>query len=222
VEIDISDPQTLTRLTQMPPLDPPLSAALQQRLDVQTRAACLPDGTLSALHPMLQVTTLAALAGRWDDLHLEFGQDVVLLGMAHSDGRAVFALETAEEQLTAIIPDDAMEIAPTIEKGLEQLERNEMGPILRKTAAAWSESDIVALEHYEDWCDCVSDEQERSYMHKLVQARNGTMAERLAALHADGHNVFAAVGALHMTGPDGLPALLQAMGFEVQRLVPSE
>ena len=222
VELDVSDPQSLSSLTQAPPLDPPLPAALQQRLDVQVRAACLPDGSLSTLHPMLQVTTLTALAARWDDLHLEFGQDVVLLEMAHSDGREVVALEKAQEQLAAIVPDDARDIAPEIEKSLAQLESNEMRPILRKTAAAWSESDIDVLERYEDWCNCVRDEQERRYMHKLVQARNRTMAERFAALHADGHKVFAAVGALHMTGPDGLPALLKAMGFEVQRLVPAE
>jgi uncharacterized protein YbaP (TraB family) len=222
VEVDVSDPQTMSLLTKAPPLDPPLSAALQQRLDVQVRAACLPDETLSGLHPLLQVSTLEALAGRWDDMHLEFGQDVVLLGMAHSDGRAVVALETVEEQLAALIPNDAREIEPTIEKSLAQLERNEIIPMLRKTAAAWSESDIVTLERYEDWCNCVGDEQERSYMDNLVKARNRTMAGRFAALHADGHKVFAAVGALHMVGPDGLPSLLQAMGFEVQRLVPAE
>lgn len=182
VELDISDPQALSPLTQMAPLDPPLSAALQQRLDEQIRAACLPEGTLSGMHPLLQVTTLEALAGRWDDLYLEFGQEVVLLGMAHSDGRSVAALETAEEQLAAIIPSDAGDIVPTIEKILAQFEGNEIVPILHKTAAAWSESDIVVLEHYEDWCNCVHDDQERSYMRNLVQERNrvGQTVRRIA------------------------------------------
>ena len=122
----------------------------------------------------------------------------------------------------AIMPSDARDIVPTIDKILAQFEGNEIVPILHKTAAAWSESDIVALEHYEDWCNCVNDDQERSYMRNLVQERNRIMAKRFAALHADGHKVFVAVGALHMVGPDGLPSLLRAMGFEVQRVVPAE
>jgi len=34
--------------------------------------------------------------------------------------------------------------------------------------------------------------------------------------------VLVAVGALHMIGPTGLPALLKKMGFTVERLVPAE
>lgn len=222
VELDISDPQTLSLLMQAPTLDPPLSAALQQRLNAQVRAACLPDETLSALHPLLQMTTLAALVGRWDDLHIEFGQEIVLLGVAHSGGRVVVALETPQEQLAALIPNDRQEVLQAIEDSLMQFERNEIRPVLRQTAVAWSESDIATLERYENWCNCVGDERARRYMHNLVQGRNRTMAERVSALHANGHKVFAAVGALHMVGPDGLPSLLRAMGFEVQRLLPAE
>lgn len=222
VELDISDPQTLGALAQVPPLDPPLPEPLHQRVDELASAACLPDGTLTGQHPILQVTTLAVLAGRWDDLHVEFGQEAVFLGMAHAGGRAVVALETPQEQLAALIPNDAREVRRVIEDSLGQFERDEVRPMLRKTATAWSESDIATLERYEDWCNCVGDEPARRYMRTLIQVRNRTMAERFATLHADGHKVFAAVGALHMVGPEGLPSLLRAMGFEVQRLLPAE
>jgi uncharacterized protein len=44
------------------------------------------------------------------------------------------------------------------------------------------------------------------------------LADSIAALHRGGERVFAAVGALHMFGPQGLPALLAARGFEVERV----
>ena len=46
------------------------------------------------------------------------------------------------------------------------------------------------------------------------------MAERIEALHGEGKRVLVAVGALHMTGEQGLPRLMAARGFTVERLVP--
>ena len=43
------------------------------------------------------------------------------------------------------------------------------------------------------------------------------MADAIGRLH-ENVSVFAAVGALHMVGPQGLPTLLQAKGFKVQRV----
>ncbi len=46
------------------------------------------------------------------------------------------------------------------------------------------------------------------------------MAARIDALHGDGKRVLVAVGALHMTGERGLPKLMAARGYTVERLVP--
>ena len=54
-------------------------------------------------------------------------------------------------------------------------------------------------------------------MRRLKVDRNPALADRIAALHIQGHRVFAAVGALHMTGPMTLPRLLAARGFSVER-----
>ena len=58
-------------------------------------------------------------------------------------------------------------------------------------------------------------------MRRLLDERNGPMAERLDALHREGKGkLFAAVGTLHMIGPQGLPALLRERGFTVERVSP--
>jgi uncharacterized protein YbaP (TraB family) len=38
------------------------------------------------------------------------------------------------------------------------------------------------------------------------------------AQHREGRRVFAAVGALHMVGPQSLPRLLERQGFRVERI----
>jgi hypothetical protein len=52
-------------------------------------------------------------------------------------------------------------------------------------------------------------------MKRLLDDRNSGLADGIERMHASGQRVFAAVGALHMVGPQGLPALLAARGFQV-------
>ena len=77
--------------------------------------------------------------------------------------------------------------------------------------------DLKDLEAYADWCDCLNTPSERAAFARLVDGRNPGMADAIERLHA-GVSVFAAVGALHLIGPQGLPALLLARGFTVTRL----
>jgi uncharacterized protein len=55
-------------------------------------------------------------------------------------------------------------------------------------------------------------------MKKMLDDRNGPLAEAIDILHLRGKPVFAAVGALHMVGAMGLPALLSNKGYTVTRV----
>ncbi len=52
----------------------------------------------------------------------------------------------------------------------------------------------------------------------LLVGRNRTWADKLTAMLGTGARPFVAVGAAHMVGPEGLPALLAERGFKVTRL----
>ena len=58
-------------------------------------------------------------------------------------------------------------------------------------------------------------------MKRLLDDRNPASPTRIDALHAGGQRVFAAVGSLHMIGPNGLPALMGERGYRVERIVPA-
>jgi uncharacterized protein YbaP (TraB family) len=64
----------------------------------------------------------------------------------------------------------------------------------------------------------VQSEAERAQLRRLNDARNPFLAERIDALITQGHRLFAAVGALHMTGPQALPRLLEQRGYRLERL----
>ena len=55
-------------------------------------------------------------------------------------------------------------------------------------------------------------------IERLIAGRNPAMARAIVAEINAGKNVFAAVGALHMAGPKGLPQLLAQQGFKVTRV----
>jgi uncharacterized protein YbaP (TraB family) len=90
--------------------------------------------------------------------------------------------------------------------------------VLARLSQAWEGGDLAALEDYDAWCECASTEAEKAFMRRLNDERNGPLADGIVALHQKGLRVFAAVGALHMTGAQSLPRLLQQRGFRVERV----
>ena len=99
---------------------------------------------------------------------------------------------------------------------LTEMETGRARPALRRMAQVWADGDLATLTQYASWCDCVKTAADRAALARLLDDRNPGLADGIAALHARGQRVFAAVGSLHMTGPLGLPALLAQRGFEVE------
>ncbi|MBT9457070.1 MAG: TraB/GumN family protein [Burkholderiaceae bacterium] len=222
LELDVTDPAVQAVMTAPTPAAqlPVIGPALQRRLDGQAALACLPPGALAGMHPVLQVMTYALLAGRWDGLDPSYGQEFVLAGFAKAGQRPLISLETALGQRDALIPNTPAEALEATEQALELLEGQRVRPQLKRLAEAWARGDLAELAAYEDWCDCIKNEADRRAMRRLNDARNPAMAERIAALHAQGKPLLAAVGALHMTGPQALPRLLAERGFTVERVQP--
>ena len=196
----------------------PLPAPLAARLRVQAASACIGDKLVS-MRPEFQAITLTVLAGRRQGLDPAFGIDIVLSTMAHAAGKPVLSLETSGLQMKALLGSGGpAEVNAFVSQTLDELETNVMHKTLVRLARAWSESRLDDLSNYAEWCECLKTEVDRRAYARLIDARNPGLARGIAAAHANGQSVFAAVGALHMVGPQGLPALLAAMGFTVERI----
>ncbi len=217
LEIDPSDPALVQALAdaQAPAL---LPDALQARLNQAYERACLAPESLATLHPVLQATTLTVLEARWLGMDPSFAQEQLLVAQAHAAGRRVVSLETAAQQLAALVPNDSSESLAVVDQSLTQLEDQSGRRVLGRMAQAWESGDLATLENFEAWCECAVTEAEKAFMRKLNDERNPPLADGIAAQHQLGRRVFAAVGALHMTGPQSLPRLLQQRGFTVQRV----
>jgi uncharacterized protein YbaP (TraB family) len=203
---------------EIDPLDPALAAAmaavahprrfpaaLRDRLDQAYRRACMAPEALATLHPLLQVTTLTVMEARWLGMDPAFSAELVLATQARGAGRRVVALETPELQVRALVPAD---------EGEDQSARRVLGRLAR----AWEHGDLATLQDPAAWCECEMNEVDRALMARLTDARNAALAEGIVAQHREGRRVFAAVGALHMVGPQSLPRLLERQGFRVERV----
>ena len=128
------------------------------------------------------------------------------------------SLESPESQMAALMPRDAADAERMVGQLIEQLEQGGVRRVIARLAAAWERGDLAELGDYERWCECVVSDEDRAQMRRLNDDRNPALADAIEALHRDGRSVFAAVGALHMTGAQALPALLQKRGFQVLRV----
>jgi uncharacterized protein YbaP (TraB family) len=225
LELDLTDPKVLEQLSHtMKPERAAsgdrfqLPAAAQQRLARQAQLACVGPEVLSGQHPVMQAITLTVLSARHDGLDPAFAQELALGGLARAIDKPIVSLESAELQAALLVPADARQALALAEQSLAQLEKGQARAMLVRVARVWADSDLDQLARFEQWCGCADTDEDRQFLRRLNDERNGPMAARIDALHAGGQTVFAAVGSLHMTGPQGLPQLMQQRGYRVERI----
>lgn len=134
------------------------------------------------------------------------GVDRQLLGR----GKPVAGLESYETQLNLF---DAL---PSAEQAdlLVAVAREAAEGDPREALEHWLTGDMAALERHAD-AGLLADPELRAI---LLDGRNLAWVDRIVTHIAAGRRPFVAVGSAHMLGESGLPALLAARGFRVQRI----
>lgn len=218
LEINVTDPAVLAALrvvTQGPTRA--LPPALLQTLRAAWQAECLPLADLSQGAPEVHALQLAMAQAQRQGLFPLYGAESVLLMRSLRAERPVVGLESVQTQLSALMARSDEEAAAMIREMLAELQRPGAARSMERLTRAWASSDLSTLESYAQWCDCLNSPIEREAYTRLVDDRNPGMADAIERLHAS-VSVFAAVGALHLVGPQGLPDLLKARGFAVDRV----
>lgn len=219
VELDMSDPATMAALPQLARQTPDraLSPALEARLQKAEDAACL-GRALKDWRPEMRVTTLSVMALRDEGVDPAWGVDGMLIGIAKGLKLPITALETPQQQMAALLQTRRSATEELVRGTLDELDRGDGRRTLRRLAQAWADGRLDELETFSQWCNCLNSPQEKAMMRRMLNDRNGPMADKIARLHKGEGGLFVAVGSLHMVGPQGLPALLAARGFTVTRV----
>jgi uncharacterized protein YbaP (TraB family) len=119
------------------------------------------------------------------------------------------ALETPEEQFRLLMPDDRdLEIKEFDESLKEVLkDKGELGNLID----AWADGDETRLGKLMNEGLKSDPRMEKA----LFEDRNARWVNQISAMLNEDHTYFITVGAGHLAGPKGVPALLRKRGFKV-------
>ncbi|HSS12474.1 MAG TPA: TraB/GumN family protein, partial [Rhizomicrobium sp.] len=181
----------------------------QPDYDAAVAASGLPPATLAHERPWLaalqmmfaQITKLKFAAGN--------GVDSVLMAEAARQHKKMRFLETIAEQFAILAPDDPVLEMEEFESGLKDL--SDVAGGIEPMVKAWSKGDQPALDRLING-DLNSFPQARK---QLLDDRNKHWVPQIEAMLKEKHIFFVTVGAGHLTGPVGVPALLRRAGYKV-------
>lgn len=150
---------------------------------------------------------------------VQSGADIVVTRQARAGGKAVKTFETLEDQarMFASLPEPAevQYLADVIHQRHAAPQRLSFNPSASSLEGEWLAGDLARLGP--GLVGQLAHDNPSLY-DVLLKQRNLAWADKLTAEMAGSGVELVNVGALHMVGPDGLPALLAARGFKVERV----
>lgn len=190
-----------------PPLNERVVAAQRPALDALLDRSRLRADQFAAVETWAAALTLARASTPEQNPGL--GVDRALLDLAR--GKRVEELEGAEAQLRIF---DALPEADQRDLLAASVAEADESPRSEELAKAWSRGDMILIEA-ETRRGLLADPELRA---ALLVNRNRAWTERIDAMLRGGARPFVAVGAAHLAGNDGLPAMLATRGYTVRRI----
>lgn len=218
-DIDGADPATVMRIVDRYGVDRErrLSQKLPAReLAVLTRKVDV--ARIDHLRPWAAALMLSMQPTLGRGATIEAGADLAMTRAARTGGKRIRTFESLEDQarLFAGLSEEA-ELEYLCDVLREQAEAARVS-LRRKEGSlerAWADGDLARLGP-----GLVGDLKDGNpaFYDALLKRRNLSWSDTIAAQMSGSGVQLVNVGALHMVGPDGLPALLAARGFSVTRV----
>lgn len=223
VEVDIThiDPTEVTTWMAAHGLYPEgdnlrkhLHADTWRRLSKYLHSQDIDPASIERQKAGLLATMLTMLEMHDDGLQAQLGVDQHFLNAASAIKKPLFELETAVDQLSLIadMPNPDLIINATLD------EIDDAEPYVDELTAAWKSGDVEKFEPLIMTALTGDDAETRAYFSRILQQRNHSMTQRLLTQSRTTKKLFVVVGAAHLVGTEGIPALLKQAGFQVTQI----
>jgi uncharacterized protein len=183
----------------------------QKDLDDDMASLGVPEAGIDARRPWLATLALTAIKYAKDGLSPTAGVDVAIMGEAQTRGKPLRYLETIEQQMALLAPDDPKLELEAFEAFLKDF-KTEQDDIAALTDA-WAAGDQKKLD------TLITGELVKYPAAKkaLFDDRNAAWEKTLrTVLDKESGTFLVTVGAGHLLGDTGVPALLRRDGYVVE------
>jgi uncharacterized protein YbaP (TraB family) len=190
-------------------LNPTTLAAVSAHLQAQSIALT----SVATLKPVMLSTQLAVARLSALGYLPQFGLEQHFIGAAGA--RPILELETIDQQLAVLTSPPMPVQEEMLAETVEQMDTIE--PIIAAMIVAWLAGDDREFRRLFD-LESGDSPEVQAFMRRLLEDRNVGMAEKIAGYLQTPGTTFVLVGAAHLTGPEGIVALLEARGLKGRRI----
>ncbi|WP_293389184.1 TraB/GumN family protein [Phenylobacterium sp. RIFCSPHIGHO2_01_FULL_69_31] len=215
-DLQSGDPDTLRLLVRRYGVDPdrPLSRKLAPS-DLGALARQTDLARVDHLRPWAAALMLSMQPALARGASVDKGADVTITRAARAESKRIRTFETLEDQarMFASLPEDS-----EVRYLADVVRERSRGPRLRLPFKPASLEDAWAAGSLGDGHIADMRSENPALYDAFLRRRNEAWADRLAEGMAGSGVELVNVGAFHLIGPDGLPTLLAARGFRVERV----
>ncbi|MDJ0793689.1 MAG: TraB/GumN family protein [Woeseiaceae bacterium] len=185
---------------------------LYAEAEVAAEVVDIPLDLLAQSEPWLAAMTVELMALYRIGFNPMYGVEMTMTSRAAADGKPIEGLETVEEQLSFL---DGLPLDVQNEMLLQALrESASLREQIDELIVAWRHGDIETLNN--GLLESIARESE---LHDvLIVNRNRRWVDAILEWLDDEQDYLIVVGALHLVGDDGVPALLEERGIGIHQL----
>lgn len=193
-----------------------LASLMGESLYAEARSAAglldIPFDMLEKTEPWFAAITVEQLILMRIGFNPLYGVEMHMTMKATQDGKAIEGLETIEQQLGILdglsLPAQRALLMQTLEDG------RDTATVMDAMIAAWKTGDVDYLE--ESMLDEMARHEE--LYEAIVVDRNRRWVDTIETLLDEPDDYLVVVGALHLIGDDGVPALLSGRGINTEQM----
>ncbi len=189
-----------------------LGDALYEQAVAAAAAIDIPFDMLSKTEPWYAAITIEQLVLMRIGFNPMFGVEMHMTMKAQQDGKEITGLETVDEQLAFL---DGLSIDAQNDLLMQTLaEGDEIETLMNDMVRAWRVGDTEFLE-----TAMLGEIAQFPELYRaIVVDRNHRWVDQIEALLDERDDYLVVVGALHLIGSDGVPALLRQRGIRIGQL----
>ncbi len=201
-------PQGTTLESQIP-------SEVWEKLVATAKALKVPEILLQNQKPWLASMTLATAMMSKSGYQAEFGIDKHFLKQATAANKEIVELESVTSQMQLFSSFTEKEQLSLLSNGLNELQQGSV--LLDKLVSAWIQGDHDAIDKLSRENMGINGKDSSLYKAMIID-RNISMAEKILKAIKDKRKYYVVVGAAHLVGAQGIPALLKEQGFTIEEL----